>query len=107
MGSCIEPATKDGSPDYGLTDPDDNHLAHAAILGKADAIVTNDKRAGFADSEALRDANVEVLAANQFMTNTLAQHPRSAAAALERVATRRRESVERILRLLQLAPPVE
>ncbi len=39
-GSCIEAVTKGESSDSGLADPDDNHLVHAAILGKANAIMT-------------------------------------------------------------------
>ena len=39
-------APKDRECDYDLGDPDDGPVAHAAILGKADAIVTDDTRAG-------------------------------------------------------------
>lgn len=103
-GSCVEAATKGDSPDYGLVDPDDNHLVHAAILGKADAIVTNDRRAGLAGCRALRAADVEILSAAEFMTNTYAQHPIGAAAAAERVARRRGLSVDEVLRRLDLEP---
>jgi hypothetical protein len=38
-------APKDREYDYGLDDADDGHVTHTAILGKADAIVTDDSRA--------------------------------------------------------------
>jgi hypothetical protein len=40
-------APKDRDYSYELNDPDDGRVAHAAIIGKADAIVTDDRRGGF------------------------------------------------------------
>lgn len=39
-------APKDGSYAYSLDDVNDKHVVHAALIGKADAIVTADTRAG-------------------------------------------------------------
>ena len=50
-GSEID-APKDRDYAYSLHDPDDGHIAHAAIIGKADAIVTDDTRAGFGQPQA-------------------------------------------------------
>lgn len=46
-------APRDGAYDYDIDDPGDGHVAHAAILGKADAIVTDDRRSGLATSAIL------------------------------------------------------
>lgn len=82
-------APKDGVYDYGLTDPHDGHVAHAAMIGKADAIVTDDKRAGFATSVVLLEANVETVPAKVFAANTVAAHPQAGVAALTVMGERR------------------
>lgn len=66
---------KDGEYYYGLSDPDDGHVAHAAILGKADAIVTDDSRAGFKTSDVLGEAGIEILYPHEFAANKVAAHP--------------------------------
>lgn len=87
-GAQIE-APKDGVYDYGLTDPGDGHVAHTAIIGKADAIVTDDSRAGFRASAALADANVEVVHPHEFVANSAAAHPEAGVRALHALARRR------------------
>ena len=47
-------APRDSAYDYDIDDPGDGHVVHAAILGKADAIVTDDRRSGLAASCARR-----------------------------------------------------
>lgn len=96
-------APKDRSYDYGLNDPDDGHVAHAALIGKADAIVTDDKRAAFKTADVLIEANIETVFADQFAANTVAAHPQAGVRAL--VATSRRHddpprTPEQILDLL-------
>ncbi len=81
-------APKNRVYDYDLDDPDDGHVAHAAILGKADAIVTDDTRAGFRTSLVLREAAVEVVHPAQFAANTVSAHPQAAARALVTMAAR-------------------
>jgi hypothetical protein len=81
-------APKDREYDYGLDDPDDGHVAHAAILGKADAIVTDDTRAGFRSSEALREAAVDVVYPAEFAANTVSAHPEAGLRALVTMAAR-------------------
>lgn len=75
-------APKDREYNYGLDDPDDGHVAHAAILGKADAIVTDDKRAGFATSAALKEASIDIVFPHQFAANTVFAHPEAGVRAL-------------------------
>jgi len=68
-------APKDRVYGYALNDPDDGHVAHAAILGKADAIVTDDQRAGFETSQALSAAAIDIVSPPQFAANTVFAHP--------------------------------
>lgn len=81
-------APKDRAYDYGLVDPDDGHVAHAAILGKADAIVTDDTRAGFRTSAVLREAAVDVVYPAEFAANTVSAHPEAGVRALAAMAVR-------------------
>lgn len=81
-------APKDRDYDYDLDDPDDGHVVHAAILGKADAIVTDDTRAGFRTSVALREAAVDVVYPAEFAANTVAAHPEAGVRALTAIAAR-------------------
>lgn len=61
---------------YQLADSDDGHVAHAAIIGKADAIVTDDSRAGFMTAPALIEADVQITSPAQFAADTVATtHP--------------------------------
>lgn len=73
-GATIK-ASKNRGNYYELQDPDDGHVAHAAIIGKADAIVTDDSRAGFSTAPGLIQAQIEVVSAQQFAANTVAAHP--------------------------------
>lgn len=82
-------APKDRDYDYGLNDPDDGHVAHAAMIGKADAIVTDDKGAGFKTADVLSDANIETVFVDQFTANTVAAHPEAGVRALVAISKRR------------------
>ena len=64
------PAPRDREYGYGLRDPDDEHVLHTALMSGADAIVTDDQRAGLLDSDIVREASIEILTGNEFMTNT-------------------------------------
>lgn len=75
-------AAKGHAYDYGLDDADDGHVAHAAILGKADAIVTDDTRAGFKAAAILIDAGIEIVRPHEFAANTVAAHPDAGVRAL-------------------------
>ena len=81
-------APKDREYDYGLNDPDDGHVAHAAILGKADAIVTDDSRAAFKTSTILRDAGIDIVHPHEFAANTVAAHPEAGVRALVAMSRR-------------------
>ena len=81
-------APKDRDYDYGLNDPDDGHVAHAALLGKADAIVTDDTRAGFKTSTILTDAGIEIVYPHEFAANSVAAHPQAGVRALRAMSQR-------------------
>ena len=81
-------APKDRDYDYGLNDPDDGHVAHAALLGKADAIVTDDTRAGFKTSTILTDAGIEIVYPHEFAANSVAAHPQAGMRALRAMSQR-------------------
>ncbi|MFL0411289.1 PIN domain-containing protein [Microbacterium paludicola] len=88
-GATIE-APKDGQYSYDVADPNDLHVVHAAILGSADALVSRDRRAGFATSKSLADADIEVLSPEDFAAHAVAAHPRLALRAVDVIATRNR-----------------
>lgn len=97
-------APKDREYDYGLDDLDDGHVAHAAILGKADAIVTDDTRAGFQTSTVLREAAIDIVYPHEFAANTVAAHPEAglrALVAMSRRMTTPPRSPQQILEELQ------
>lgn len=101
-GSEVQ-APKDREYSYGLNDPDDGHVAHAAIIGKADAIVTDDRRAGFSTASVLMEADIETVHAHQFAANTVAAHPHAGVRALREMSNRRTnppQTPEQILELL-------
>jgi hypothetical protein len=96
-------APKDRNYSYGLSDPDDGHVAHAAIIGKADAIVTDDRRAGFSSARVLAEADIETVHPHQFAANTVSAHPHAGARALREMSNRRTnppQTPEQILALL-------
>ena len=76
-------APKTGTYHYDLVDEDDGHVAHAAIIGKAEAIVTDDKRAGFRASASLLAAQIEIVFPAEFAANTVAAHPGRLQAVIE------------------------
>jgi len=82
---------KDRDYGYGLSDPDDGHVAHAALLGKADAIVTDDTRAGFMTSPALLDAGIEVVYPHEFAASIASAHPQAGVRALVAMSQRMTE----------------
>lgn len=81
-------APKNREYDHGLDDPEDGHVAHAAIWGKADAIVTDDSRAGFRTSAALQEAAVDVVYPAEFAANRVSAHPEAGTRALVAMAER-------------------
>lgn len=68
--------------------------AHAALLGKADAIVTDDTRAGFKTSPTLLDAGIEVVYPHEFAATTVSAHPRADVRALVAMSQRMTEPPE-------------
>lgn len=96
-------APRDRAYSYGLNDPDDGHVAHAAIIGKADAIVTDDRRAGFSTARVLVEAGIETVHPHQFAANTVSAHPHAGVRALREMSNRRTDppqTPEQILDLL-------
>ncbi len=101
-GSEVQ-APKDRDYSYELNDPDDGHVAHAAIIGKADAIVTDDRRAGFRTARVLVEADIETVHPHQFAANTVSAHPHAGVRALREMSNRRTDppqTTEQILELL-------
>lgn len=101
-GSEVQ-APKDRAYSYGLNDPDDGHVAHAAIIGKADAIVTDDRRAGFSTARVLVEADIETVHPHQFAANTVSAHPHAGLRALREMSKRRAnppQTPEQMLELL-------
>jgi hypothetical protein len=95
-------APKSRDYDYGHNDPDDGHVAHAAMIGKADAIVTDDKRAGFKTANVLSDANIERVFVDQFAANTVAAHPEAGVRALVAMSKRRTNPPQSPAQILDL-----
>ncbi|WP_234816513.1 PIN domain-containing protein, partial [Mycolicibacterium agri] len=96
-------APKDRDYSYGLNDPDDAHVAHAALIGKANAIVTDDRRAGFSTASVLVEADIETVHPHQFAANTVAAHPHAGIRALREMSNRLTnppQTPEQILELL-------
>lgn len=96
-------APKDRDYSYGFNDPYDGHVAHAAIIGKADAIVTDDRRAGFSAARVLVEADIETVHPHQFAANTVSAHPHSGLRALQEMSNRQAnppQTPEQILELL-------
>jgi len=96
-------APKDRDYSYGLNDPDDGHVAHAAIIGNADAIVTDDRRAGFSAARVLVEADIETVHPHQFAANTVSAHPHAGVRALQEMSNRQAnppQTPEQILELL-------
>lgn len=73
---------------YDIADPNDGHVVHAAIIGKADVIVTSDKKAKMERSDALAEALIDVLPAHVFAANTVSAHPGAGVRAVLKVSSR-------------------
>ena len=82
------PDTEDRHYDYGPDDADDGHVAHTAILGNSDAIVTDDSRTGFKTSAILSEAAIDVFHPFEFAANTVAAHPEAGVRALVAMSQR-------------------
>ena len=99
-GSTIE-APKHGEYHYDLHDADDAHVVHAAILGKADAIVTADTRSGMENSASLADASIEVLPPHSFAANTVTAHPEAGLRSIVQLVKRRQNPPTDAIELLE------
>ncbi|MGX7678466.1 PIN domain-containing protein [Jatrophihabitans sp. DSM 45814] len=88
-GAKVE-APKDRTYHYELADLDDAHVVYAAIVGKADVIVTDDSRAGFATAPDLVEAQIQIVSPVQFAANTVAAHPSAGLRALSEMSGRTR-----------------
>lgn len=76
---------------YGLSDPHDEHVLHAALMSEADAIVTDDRRSGFDSCRLVIDTGIEILPTHTFIGNAVAAHREPAARALLELFRRRTE----------------
>lgn len=70
---------------FGLRDPNDEHVAAAAVIAGAGVIVTDDKDF---EQHLLQPHGIEVLPPDVFATNTVAVDPRRALVAVEKIASR-------------------
>ncbi len=95
-------APKDREYSYGLNDADDGHVVHAAIIGKADAIVTDDRRAGFRTANVLVEAGIETVYPHQFAANTVSAHPHAGVRALREMSNRRTNPLQTLEQILDL-----
>jgi len=100
-GSEVQ-APNDREYSYGLNDPDDGHVAHAAIIGKADAIVTDDRRAGFSTASVLVETGIETVLPHQFAANTVSAHPDAGVRALREMSNRRTSPLQTPDQILEL-----
>lgn len=100
-GSTIE-APRARRYHYNLADLDDGHVAHAAIIGKASAIVTTDRKARFESCTDLIEAEVEIVTPQEFAANTAAAHPDAGVRALVEMARRRKNPPESPMKILEL-----
>ncbi|MFT4307325.1 MAG: PIN domain-containing protein [Microbacterium sp.] len=101
-GALIDAPKSDDANPYGLNDPGDSHVAHAAIIGKADAIVTDDRRAGFRAAPALIAAHIDVLHPHEFAAHTVAAYPIAGLRAVRALSVRRNVVVADILDVLRV-----
>jgi len=86
-GALIE-APREREYGYDIADVDDGHVVHAAVMGKADALVTGDKKARFEKSRVLAEAQVEVISVAEFAANSVAAHIDSGIRAIRQMAKR-------------------
>lgn len=98
---AVEGAPKSVEHRYDLRDPDDEHVAHAALLGKANAIVTSDRRSGMESSKLLKQASIEVIAPHTFAANIVAAHPSAGVSALVELSRRRRRTPQNPVEILE------
>lgn len=99
-GSSIE-APKGRAYGYGISAPGDEHVAHAALFGKADAIVTSDRRSGMEHSDLLRQASIEVIEPHVFAANTVIAHRDAGVRAILELAQRRRRPPSSPMEMLE------
>lgn len=86
-GALVE-APRERDYGYDIADVNDGHVVHAAVMGKADALVTGDKKARFEKSRVLAEAQVEVISVAEFAANSVAAHIDSGIRAIRQMAKR-------------------
>lgn len=87
-------AARDQSYPYGLADPDDGHVAHAAVTAGASFLVTDDRQAGFKTCGPLNAIGVKVVAAPDFVAQILHLDPRLGVRAVEQMSKRRSQPAQ-------------